>query len=114
MLIDHALIEVASGRGGDGAVSFLHDKNTEYGGPDGGNGGRGGHVYFRATHNLNNLYRFRHGKLFRAEDGKKGGKKNMNGLQGADLYGVAPFGSFLLNPSSISLICARSGRRDTE
>lgn len=104
MLIDHALIEVASGRGGDGAVSFLHDKNTEYGGPDGGNGGRGGHVYFRATHNLNNLYRFRHGKLFRAEDGKKGGKKNMNGLQGADLYVDVPLGTLLIRESDHFLL----------
>ncbi|MBR6225795.1 MAG: GTPase ObgE, partial [Bacilli bacterium] len=53
MLIDRCVIEVRSGKGGDGCISFLRDKNTAKGGPDGGNGGRGGSIYFLGKANLN-------------------------------------------------------------
>ena len=95
MLIDRATIEIRSGKGGDGHISFLHDKTTEYGGPDGGNGGRGGSIYFRSTHNLNSLYNFRHGKVFTAEDGENGTKRIMAGKNGKDLFIEVPQGTVI-------------------
>jgi GTP-binding protein len=56
MLIDRAVVEVRSGNGGNGAISFLHEKCMPNGGPDGGNGGRGGSIYFIAKKNVNTLY----------------------------------------------------------
>lgn len=93
MLIDHATVEVRSGKGGDGAISFLHDKMTEFGGPDGGNGGRGGSVYFEAANNVSNFYNFRHSKVFKAEDGGKGGKKMMHGKDAPDIIVQVPVGT---------------------
>jgi len=93
MLIDRSIVEVRSGKGGDGAISFLQDKNTQRGGPDGGNGGKGGSVYFRATSNLNTLYNFRHSKTFIAPDGGKGGKTLKHGKDAPDLYIEVPLGT---------------------
>ena len=95
MLIDRCVIEVRSGKGGDGAISFLQDKNTQKGGPDGGNGGRGGSIYFVGKANLNNLYNFRHSRTFIALDGEKGGKKLMNGKGAPDLYIEVPTGTVI-------------------
>ena len=75
MLIDRAVIEVRSGKGGDGAISFLQEKNMPKGGPDGGNGGRGGSVYIKADKSINTLLAYRHSKVIAAEDGGKGDKK---------------------------------------
>jgi GTP-binding protein len=93
MLIDRCVIEVRSGKGGDGAISFLHDKNTEFGGPDGGNGGRGGSVYLIARANLNTLYNFRHSRVIQAADGEKGLKKNMYGHAAEDVTVEVPVGT---------------------
>lgn len=92
-LIDHVTIEVRSGKGGDGHISFLHDKNTEFGGPDGGNGGRGGSVYLRATRNINNLFKYRHSFTAIAGDGEDGHKKNMYGKNAEDVYIDVPVGT---------------------
>ena len=75
MLIDRCVIEVRSGKGGDGAISFLQDKHTTKGGPDGGNGGRGGSIFFVAKKNLNTLYNFRHSRVIIAMDGEKANVK---------------------------------------
>ncbi len=104
MLIDRAVVEVRSGNGGDGHISFLHDKNTEFGGPDGGNGGEGGSVYFLARQNLNTLFAFRHSPLLSAEDGEKGGKKLCNGHKGADLLVEVPVGTVLFDERDGHLI----------
>lgn len=93
MLIDRCVIEVRSGKGGDGAISFLQDKMTQWGGPDGGNGGRGGSVYFKATSNLNTLYTFRHSRAIIAADGEKGLKKNMHGKDAPDVIVEVPLGT---------------------
>ena len=97
MLIDRAVVEVRSGNGGDGHISFLHDKNTEWGGPDGGNGGDGGSVYFLAKNNLNTLFPFRHSPLLSAEDGEKGMKKLMAGKRGSDLIVEVPTGTVVID-----------------
>ena len=85
MLIDRCVIEVRSGKGGDGCISFLRDKNTAKGGPDGGNGGRGGSIYFLGKANLNNLYNFRHSRTFIAQDGEKGMKTMRYGHNAEDI-----------------------------
>ena len=76
MFIDRAVVEVRSGKGGDGAISFLHAKYVPYGGPDGGNGGRGASIYFRANSKITTLLNFRHSKTFIGQDGGKGDIKN--------------------------------------
>jgi GTP-binding protein len=93
MLIDRCVIEVRSGKGGDGAVCFLHDKNTANGGPDGGNGGRGGSVFLVAKANINTLYNFRHSRLIAAMDGEKGNRKNMSGKSADDVTVEVPVGT---------------------
>ena len=71
MFIDRAVIEVRSGKGGDGAIAFLREKYVPKGGPAGGNGGRGGSIYFRANKSINTLFNFRHSKTFIANDGER-------------------------------------------
>jgi GTP-binding protein len=93
MLIDRCVIEVRSGKGGDGAISFLRDKNTEWGGPDGGNGGHGGSIYLVAKANLNTLYNFRHSRVIMAMDGEKGRRQNMYGHAAEDVIVEVPVGT---------------------
>ena len=104
MLIDRATVEVRAGKGGDGAISFLHDKNTEFGGPDGGNGGRGGSIYFVAAENVNSLFSFKHSKVFIASDGEKGMKKLMHGKDGKDLIIEVPVGTAIYEEESKRLL----------
>ena len=92
-MIDRAVIEVKSGKGGDGSISFLREKNMPKGGPDGGNGGRGGSVFFVAKSNINTLLAFRHSRLIAAEDGEKGDKKMRFGHAGSDIYVEVPVGT---------------------
>ena len=66
--IDRAVIEVRSGKGGDGAIAFRREKFVAKGGPAGGNGGRGGSIIFRANSHINTLFNFRHSKTFIAKD----------------------------------------------
>jgi GTP-binding protein len=93
MLIDRAVVEVRSGNGGNGAISFLHEKCMPNGGPDGGNGGRGGSIYFIAKKNVNTLLAFRHSKVIKAEDGEKGDKKMRFGHHADDVYVDVPVGT---------------------
>ena len=93
MLIDRAVVEVRSGKGGDGALSFHREKNVPKGGPDGGNGGRGGSVYLIAKKTVNTLLAYRHGKLLSAEDGEKGDKKLQFGHNAEDVTFEVPVGT---------------------
>lgn len=95
MLIDRVVIEVRSGKGGDGAISFLQEKNMPKGGPDGGNGGHGGSVYLIAKKNVNTLLAYRHSKVLEAEDGEKGDKKMRFGRAGADCVAYVPVGTVI-------------------
>lgn len=94
-MIDIAKIKIKAGNGGDGAVSFRREKFIPFGGPDGGDGGRGGDVYFVASDNLSTLRDFRSKEVFGAEDGEKGGKKKMFGLSKDDLYIKVPTGTLI-------------------
>ena len=95
MLIDRVVIEVRSGKGGDGAISFLQEKNMPKGGPDGGNGGRGGSVILEARRNVNTLISYRHSKLIEAMDGGKGDKKMRYGKSAEDVVSIVPVGTIV-------------------
>lgn len=93
MFIDRAIIEVRSGKGGDGALTFLHEKFRPNGGPSGGNGGKGGSIYLRASNSTTTLVNFRHSKTFIAQDGEKGGNKLQYGKNAPDIYIDIPLGT---------------------
>jgi GTPase len=91
MFIDQAEISVRSGKGGDGAVHFRREKYVPRGGPDGGDGGRGGDVILEVSPTLNTLFAFRNKSKFKAQDGANGAKQNMTGRSAEDLViPVAP------------------------
>ena len=93
MFIDRAVIEVRSGKGGDGAIAFLREKYVPKGGPAGGNGGRGASIYLRANSHINTLFNFRHSKTFIGDDGEKGGIKNQFGKYAEDVIVDVPVGT---------------------
>ena len=93
MFIDEATILVYAGDGGDGAVSFRREKFVPRGGPDGGDGGRGGSVYLEATEELNTLYSFRHQQRFKAGRGGNGASAQKHGSKGKDLVIPVPVGT---------------------
>ena len=93
MFIDRAVIEVRSGKGGDGAIAFRREKYIAKGGPAGGNGGRGASVILRANSKVNTLFNFRHSKCFIGPDGEKGGIKNQYGRHSDDIYIDVPVGT---------------------
>jgi GTP-binding protein len=94
--LDQAKIFVRSGAGGPGAVSFRREKFIEYGGPDGGDGGKGGDIIFEAVPGLNTLIDFRYTQHFRAPRGKGGAGSNRTGAGGEDLVIKVPVGTQLL------------------
>ncbi|WP_120716192.1 GTPase ObgE [Tsuneonella amylolytica] len=91
--LDQAKIYLRSGQGGPGAVSFRREKYVEYGGPDGGNGGRGGDVVFEAVHGLNTLIDFRYAQHFKAARGGHGMGKDRTGVSAPDLVIEVPVGT---------------------
>ncbi|MCU0569545.1 MAG: GTPase ObgE [Oculatellaceae cyanobacterium Prado106] len=91
--IDQAEIEVQAGNGGDGLVAFRREKYVPAGGPSGGNGGYGGSVILKAVENLQTLLDFRYARIFKAEDGDRGGPKNMTGASGSDRLIEVPLGT---------------------
>lgn len=91
--LDEAKIHVKSGKGGSGASSFRREKFIAEGGPDGGDGGRGGSIVFECTKNLNTLIDFRFQQHFAAKDGKRGQGANRSGLSGDDMILKIPFGT---------------------
>ena len=94
--LDQAKIFIRSGAGGPGAVSFRREKFIEYGGPDGGEGGKGGDIVFEAVPGLNTLIDFRYTQHFRAPRGKGGAGSNMTGAGGKDLVIKVPIGTQIL------------------
>ena len=104
MLIDEAEIYVKSGKGGDGSVHFHREKYVPRGGPDGGDGGRGGDVLFRVTEHLNTLAAFRHRTRYIANDGGRGGPNNMSGRSAEDLVVLIPPGTLIYNAATREVI----------
>jgi len=97
MFVDKVQVTIAAGKGGDGIVSFRHEKFIDHGGPDGGDGGDGGSVIFEASRNQNTLAKYRFQKLIKAEDGEPGFKKRMHGKTGKDFIVPVPVGTVVLD-----------------
>ncbi len=100
MFADRAKIIIRSGKGGDGHVSFRRELYVPNGGPDGGDGGRGGDVVFEVDEGLNTLYDYRHRRKFKAQDGEEGGKRRCHGKSGGDIVLKVPEGTLIREAAS--------------
>src|SRR3989344_6495874 len=98
--VDEIKFFASAGKGGDGVVRWRHEKFVAKGGPAGGDGGRGGNIYVRATRTLHTLTKYRHQKEFKAENGEDGGGISLHGKNGKDLYIDLPLGSIVHNLNS--------------
>jgi GTPase len=102
--IDEVLVTVASGHGGPGSKSFRRESMTPRGGPDGGDGGRGGNLILKAAQNVNSLVDYRNRKRYAAQNGQAGAAKNCNGAYGEDLVLIVPPGTLVKKPSGEILV----------
>lgn len=109
MVTDKAKIIIRSGKGGDGHVSFRREKYVPNGGPDGGDGGKGGDLIFEVDDGLNTLTDYRHKRKFSAEDGQEGLKRNCHGRNGEDLILKVPEGTVIKDAISGKVIADMSG-----
>ena len=103
MFADRAKIYIRSGKGGDGHCSFRRELYVPNGGPDGGDGGRGGDLIFAIDEGLNTLVDYRHKRKYAAGDGEPGGKRRCHGKDGKDLILYVPEGTVIKVPTVISL-----------
>lgn len=104
MLIDFVKINVKSGNGGDGIISFRREKYVANGGPDGGDGGNGGSVYLKVDSNINTLLDFKYKKIFKADDGKKGEGSRCTGKSANNLYISVPKGTIVKDSDKNAII----------
>lgn len=111
MFVDSALVAVRAGRGGSGIVSFRHEKFVEKGGPDGGDGGRGGNVIFEADERKDTLVDFRYKPEIKAEDGESGGKRQKHGKNGRDKVVFVPVGTQVIKGDELLADLAKKGQR---
>lgn len=109
MFIDTAIITARAGRGGDGSVSFRREKYVPAGGPDGGDGGRGGHIWLRADNQRTALTDYRYQSKYAAPDGGRGGGKNCTGRGGEDIMLLVPYGTLVYDDESGRLLADLSG-----
>ena len=111
MFIDTAKVLIQAGKGGDGAVSFRHEIHVDKGGPDGGDGGKGGDVVFEATENLNTLIDFRYKPELKAQAGTNGSKANRRGKSGDDLVVKVPMGTVVRRDGNVIADLTENGQR---
>lgn len=104
MFLDRVKIKIKAGDGGDGSLSFLRTKLTMKGGPDGGDGGKGGDIVFRANEGMNTLYNFRFKKKFHAENGEAGSRQLKTGASGKDVLIDVPRGTVLIDAETGKVI----------
>ena len=104
MFVDRAKINIRSGKGGDGAVTFRREPYVPEGGPDGGDGGKGGDVVFKADNSLRTLMDFRYKRKYQAENGQNGMKKKRLGKKGADFIIKVPPGTMIIDEESGALM----------
>ena len=104
MFVDKVRITVCGGRGGDGAVAFHREKYVAAGGPDGGDGGRGGNIIFRIDEGANTLLAFRYKRKFIAENGQNGMPGKMHGKSGQDVIITVPQGTLIKDPETGKII----------
>src|SRR6201991_3947052 len=100
MFVDEAIIHIKAGDGGHGCASFRREKFVPKGGPDGGNGGKGGDVAFAGNPHLNTLIDFRYKRIFKATDGQPGSYANRTGKSGKTLVIQVPLGTVVKNNQS--------------
>ena len=105
MFIDEVKLKLVAGRGGDGCTSFLREKFVPLGGPDGGNGGHGGSIIFKADKGLKTLIDLRYRKLLKANSGEMGRGKNQTGASAEDLIVVVPIGTTIKDSDTNLVIC---------
>lgn len=113
MFIDYTRIKVKAGDGGNGAISFHREKYVDNGGPDGGDGGRGGSVYFIVNKDKNTLIDFRYKKEINAENGENGAKKNCTGKSAEDVYIPVPKGTIIKDVQKDKIIADLSSDDQT-
>ena len=104
MFYDHTKIFVKAGDGGNGSIHFRREKFAPLGGPDGGDGGRGGSVYMEATTNLNTLVDYRYRQQFKADAGEAGARQKMHGAKGEDVVLLVPCGTVIRDADSQELV----------
>ena len=104
MFIDFTKVELTAGKGGKGAVHFRREKFIPKGGPDGGDGGRGGHIVLKADTNLHTLYDIRYRKKYRADDGGSGGGARKTGKNGKDVTIRVPVGTIIREKESKKIV----------
>src|SRR5260370_26734384 len=104
MFDDHTKIFVKAGDGGKGSIHFRREKFAPLGGPDGGDGGRGGSIYMEATANLNTLVDYRYRQQFKAEEGEAGARQKMHGAKGEDVVLSVPCGTVVRDAESQELV----------
>ncbi|MGN1039286.1 MAG: GTPase ObgE [Oscillospiraceae bacterium] len=112
MFIDKVDIEVRSGNGGNGAVSFHREKYVSAGGPDGGDGGKGGDIILRVDDNLNTLVNFRYKKKYIAQNGENGKRNNCAGKNAEDIIIKVPRGTIVKNKETAEIIADMSNREE--
>ena len=121
MFIDKAILDVCAGNGGKGMVAFRHEKYIEKGGPSGGDGGRGGSVYFVGSSSINTLLEFKYRKKIVAPNGENGKGKQCYGKKGEDIYVKVPLGTIIydeinnyviadINENNQQVLIAKGGR----
>ncbi len=109
VFVDKAKIFIQSGKGGDGHISFRREKFVNNGGPDGGDGGKGGDVIFKVDEGINTLADFHYGGKYKAENGQDGNKRRCHGKNGSDLIIKVPEGTVIKEAASGQVIADMSG-----
>ena len=105
MFVDYTKVELSAGKGGTGCVSFRREKYIPKGGPDGGNGGRGGNIVAMADNNLHTLQDIRYSKIYRAKNGSPGSSSMKTGKDGEDIFIRVPLGTVIRNIDSGDVVC---------
>ncbi|MCK9328258.1 MAG: GTPase ObgE [Candidatus Cloacimonetes bacterium] len=114
MFIDFARIRIEAGNGGHGCISFRREKFSPKGGPDGGDGGKGGDIIIIGDENINTLIQFRYNKIYKAKNGESGQGSNKNGAYGDNLYIKLPLGTILYNINNNDKIKLAEVTKDKE
>ena len=114
MFTDYVKIIAKAGNGGNGAISFRREKYVAAGGPDGGDGGKGGDIYFVVDPDSNTLIDFRYNKKFKAENGKNGEGSNKYGRSGEDLYIKVPIGTIIRDANTNKVLADLSEKGQKE
>jgi GTP-binding protein len=112
MFVDRVRVSIKAGNGGDGMLSFRHEKFRARGGPDGGDGGNGGNVILQASRNQNTLAAFRYKKLLQARDGQSGGKRKRHGQKGDDLVVPVPVGTMAITNGEVIADLTEDGQEE--